>query len=39
MQKKFGKHRLEEFYHDPNYININHGSFGTCPKAIIKAKR
>ncbi|CAN8102084.1 unnamed protein product [Discula destructiva] len=28
----FGKPVLAEFQHDPDYHNLNHGSFGTVPK-------
>lgn len=35
----FGKKRLPDFYLDPTYININHGSYGTCPKSVMTIKR
>lgn len=35
----FGKKLLSDFYLDPNYINVNHGSYGNCPKVVIAAKR
>jgi hypothetical protein len=35
----FGKKRLADFYQDPDYININHGSYGYCPRVVIAAKR
>ena len=34
----FGKQRLADFYLDPTYININHGSFGSCPKVVMDVK-
>ena len=35
----FGKKRLIDFYLDPEYININHGSYGSCPRIVMDAKR
>lgn len=35
----FGKKRLADFYVDPDYININHGSYGYAPRSVIAAKR
>ena len=35
----FGKQRLIDFYLDPTYININHGSYGSCPRSVMDAKR
>lgn len=34
----FGKKRLADFYIDPNYININHGSYGYSPITVLDAK-
>ncbi|KAK3399605.1 pyridoxal phosphate-dependent transferase [Sordaria brevicollis] len=31
---QFGNSLLKEFLHDPDYRNLNHGSFGTIPSAI-----
>ncbi|KAK3946953.1 pyridoxal phosphate-dependent transferase [Pseudoneurospora amorphoporcata] len=31
---QFGNALLKEFLHDPAYRNLNHGSFGTIPRAI-----
>jgi hypothetical protein len=36
---QFGKKRLEDFYVDPLYINVNHGSYGLCPKSVMAYKR
>lgn len=35
----FGKERLNDFYIDPNYINVNHGSYGASPKVVIDHQR
>lgn len=35
----FGKKRLADFYSDPNYINVNHGSYGYTPKIVMQHKR
>ena len=35
----FGKKRLMDFYLDPQYINVNHGSYGSCPRVVMDAKR
>jgi hypothetical protein len=35
----FGKNLLTDFYIDPTYININHGSYGYSPKVVYAAKR
>lgn len=35
----FGKKRLADFYLDPDYINVNHGSYGSCPRVVMAAKR
>ena len=35
----FGKKRLSDFFLDPDYININHGSYGSCPRVVMAAKR
>ena len=39
LMDTFGKQRLTDFYLDPTSININHGSFGLCPKVVIDAKK
>lgn len=36
---RFGKKRLADFYLDPDYVNVNHGSFGSCPRVVMEAKR
>lgn len=36
---QFGKKMLNDFYLDPSYINVNHGSYGSCPKKVMEAKR
>jgi len=36
---QFGKKRLVDFYVDPTYININHASYGYCPKVVMQHKR
>ena len=36
---QFGKQRLSDFYVDPNYINVNHGSYGLAPKIVIDHQR
>lgn len=35
----FGKKRLADFYLDPDFTNINHGSFGYTPRTVMAAKR
>jgi hypothetical protein len=35
----FGKQRLADFYVDPKFININHGSYGYAPKSVIQYRR
>lgn len=35
----FGKQRLADFYVDPQFININHGSYGYSPKSVIQYRR
>ena len=30
---------ISDFYMDPNLTNINHGSFGACPKIVLDEKR
>jgi selenocysteine lyase/cysteine desulfurase len=35
----FGKQRLADFYVDPKYVNINHGSYGYSPKSVIQYRR
>lgn len=35
----FGKQRLKDFYADPNYVNVNHGSYGYTPKVVIQHLR
>ncbi|KAF1992214.1 PLP-dependent transferase [Aulographum hederae CBS 113979] len=32
---KFGAHLREEFLFDEKYLNLNHGSFGTYPRALL----
>lgn len=34
---KFGKSLLKDFQFRPGYVNLNHGSFGTCPKVVKEA--
>ena len=34
----FGKKRKADFYFDPDFTNINHGSFGGCPKSVMDAR-
>lgn len=36
---QFGKKRLSDFHVDPTYVNINHGSYGYCPKVVLDEKR
>lgn len=36
---EFGKKRLGDFYLDPSYINVNHGSYGSCPRVVMEYKR
>lgn len=36
---QFGKNLLSDFIMEPNIRNINHGSFGSCPKQVMQAKR
>lgn len=33
---QFGKQRLKDFEVDPNYINVNHGSYGISPKVVLE---
>ncbi len=33
---QFGKKILDKFYLDKNYTNVNHGSYGCCPKTVIE---
>lgn len=35
----FGKQRLADFYVDPQFINVNHGSYGYSPKSVIQYRR
>lgn len=35
----FGHQRLADFYLDPGYVNVNHGSYGSCPRKVVAAKR
>ena len=37
--EQFGKKRLADFYIDPTYINVNHGSYGYTPKKVIQHRR
>lgn len=34
----FGKIRLPDFYMDQSYTNVNHGSYGACPKVVMNQK-
>ena len=34
----FGKKRLGDFFIDPDYVNINHGSYGACPRIVMQEK-
>jgi selenocysteine lyase/cysteine desulfurase len=34
-QPKFGKHLLDLFFIDKNYINVNHGSYGSPPRQVM----
>ena len=36
---KFGKHLLVDFISDPNYINVNHGSYGIVPKSVLSYQK
>ncbi len=38
-QTKFGKQRLDDFYVDKTYTNLNHGSYGYTPKSVFSYKR
>lgn len=35
----FGKQRLKDFLVDPNYVNVNHGSYGLAPKVVLQHMR
>jgi hypothetical protein len=35
----FGRQRLTDFFQDPAYINVNHGSYGYTPKAVVAHQR
>ena len=35
----FGKERIKDFYIDPTYINVNHGSYGASPKVVMAHQR
>jgi hypothetical protein len=35
---KFGKQRLDDFFVDKTYTNLNHGSFGYTPKTVLAFK-
>jgi selenocysteine lyase/cysteine desulfurase len=37
--KKFGRQLLEKFYLDPEYINVNHGSYGSPPREVVEQTR
>jgi hypothetical protein len=39
ISSPFGKKRLADFFIDPDYINVNNGSFGVCPRVVMAAKR
>ena len=30
---------MGDFYIDPTYINLNHGSYGYVPKSVMAVKR
>lgn len=34
-----GKNRLADFYVDPTYVNVNHGSYGYVPRVVMEEKR
>jgi hypothetical protein len=36
---ELGKKRLADFYMDPAYINVNHGSYGYMPRIVMEEKR
>jgi hypothetical protein len=36
---QFGKKRLDDFYVDKTYTNLNHGSYGYTPKIVYQYKR
>lgn len=36
---QFGKQRLKDFYIDPNYVNVNSGSYGYSPKVVFDYQR
>ena len=36
---QFGKKRLADFCLDPDYVNINHGSYGCSPRVVLDARR
>jgi selenocysteine lyase/cysteine desulfurase len=36
---ELGKQRLADFYVDPSYINVNHGSYGYVPRVVMEEKR
>ena len=38
-KETFGKHLLDLFYLDPSYINVNHGSYGCPPRAVMEKYR
>lgn len=38
-QAQFGKKLLNDFFLDPSYINVNHGSYGSCPRQVMAVKR
>ena len=35
----FGSAQLKNFLLDPNYLNMNHGSFGATPAYVLKAQQ
>lgn len=39
IMDSFGKQRLKDFYVDPKYVNVNHGSYGLSPKSVIEYQR
>jgi len=38
-KQQFGKHLLDLFFLDKQYVNVNHGSYGSPPRAVIAKHR